>query len=123
MTDNTPKKPTTSLLIKLNDKQSLLDPIIRTNSEEIPTGMYQNNKISYPYAQDTAPQGGPLETRDNKIAKFTLNQFSETFKYESYVNSIQKIPFKSNKNQLKLNLPKLNIKDTLKSAFGSFNGI
>ncbi len=118
MTDNTPKSPETSLLIKLNDKQSLLDPIIRTNSINIPTGIYQNIKISYPHAQDTAPQGGPLETRDNKIAKFTLNQFSETSKYENYIKNVQIIPFKPNKDQ-----PKSNIKDTLKSAFGSFNGI
>ena len=109
MIKNIPKKPETSLLIKFDDNQSLLNPVIRTNSQEIPTGIYHNIKTSYPYAQDTAPQGGPLETRDDKIAKFTLNQFSETSKYENYINNIQKIPFKSNKKQPKLKLPKPNI--------------
>ena len=105
-----PKKPGNSLLNKFEGNQSLLDPIIRTNSLEIPTGIYQINKIEYSSGQDTAPQGGPLQTRDNKIVKNTLNNFSEQNKYSDYIKNVKQLPFKPNKNQsINLKLPKPNI--------------
>ena len=109
MIKNIPKSPETSLLIKLNDNQSLLNPVIRTNSVEIPTGIYQINKVEYPNGQDTAPQGGPLQTRDDKIVKNTLNKFTEQNKYSDYIKNTKPLPFKSNKKQPKFKFPKPNI--------------
>lgn len=109
---NVPKSPTTpgGLLNKLEAQQSLLDPVVRTNSVSIPTGVYPINKIGYPQGQDTAPQGGVLKTRNDKEVKNTLNNFTEQNTYSDYIKNIKQLPFKSNKKQpIDLKLPKPNI--------------
>ena len=106
-----PKSSTTEgLLGKFEDRQSSLDPTVRSNAFNIPGGIYQNNKIGYPYGQDTAPEGGPLKDRFNRPVKTQLNQFTENNTYKDYVKNLKQLPFKSNKKQpINLKLPKPNI--------------
>jgi len=93
-----------SLEDKLNSNGTKLNPVVRTNSPNIPGGSYNMPKSGNKFGWYTP--SGPLRDLDDKIVNATLNSYTES---DTYLNQfIISNPLKSLKGKKKRKMKKKN---------------
>jgi hypothetical protein len=93
-----------SLEDKLNSNGTKLNPVVRTNSPNIPGGSYNIPKSGNKFGWYTP--SGPLRDLDDKIVNATLNSYTES---DTYLNQfIISNPLKSLKGKKKRKMKKKN---------------